>query len=299
MNLRELEYLVAVARFRHFGKAAAHCNVSQPALSMQLKKLENELGVALFERNNKQVLITPMGVKITMRAQMILQQAADLKQFAAGAVDIFSGELKLGAFPTLAPYYLPKIVPKIMQAMPDIKLLLVEDKTDILIEKLQQGEIDCAFMALPIVAENLDYQELFDDEFYLAVPPAHELAKRDSIDNDELQNRSLLLLEEGHCMRQNALDVCSLTGANETQEFRATSLETLRQMVGIGGGITLMPALAIQANDGLKYIRFREQAPTRSIALVWRKTTHKRELYAKICDLVMAETLAAKSSTFG
>ncbi|MBL1241089.1 MAG: LysR family transcriptional regulator, partial [OCS116 cluster bacterium] len=157
MNLRELEYLVAVAQFRHFGKAAAHCNVSQPALSIQLKKLEQELGVALFERNNKRVLITPMGVKITMRARMILQQASDLKQFAKGASDIFAGELKLGAFPTLAPYYLPQIVPKIMHELPNIQLLLIEDKTDILIDKLQKGEIDCAFMALPVEAENLDY----------------------------------------------------------------------------------------------------------------------------------------------
>ncbi|MBL1419908.1 MAG: LysR family transcriptional regulator [Alphaproteobacteria bacterium] len=285
MNLRELEYLVAVAQFRHFGKAAAHCNVSQPALSIQLKKLEQELGVDLFERNNKRVLITPMGVKITMRARMILQQAADLKQFAAGASDIFGGELKLGAFPTLAPYYLPLIVPKIMQELPDIKLLLVEDKTDILVDKLQKGEIDCAFMALPVEAENLDYLHLFDDEFYVAVSANHEWAGRDEIAVDELQDKSLLLLEEGHCMRQNALDVCNLHGARETQEFRATSLETLRQMVGIGAGITLMPKLAMQANDGLKYIRFSGAAPVRRIALVWRKTTHKRELFEKLIEI--------------
>lgn len=285
MNLRELEYLVAVARFRHFGKAAVHCNVSQPALSIQLKKLEDELGVCLFERNNKQVLITPMGTKITMRAQMILQQAAELKQFALGEKDIFSGELKLGAFPTLAPYYLPKIVPKIMQEMPNIKLLLIEDKTDILTDKLQKGEIDCAFMALPIEAENLIYRRLFEDEFYLAVSAGHEWAQRSEIDIDELRDKSLLLLEDGHCLRQNALDVCRLTGAIEAQEFRATSLETLRQMVRIGGGITLMPALAKQENDGLKYIKFKPQAPTRKIALVWRKTTYKAELFAKLCDI--------------
>lgn len=286
MNLRELEYLVAVAQYKHFGKAAAHCNVSQPALSMQLKKLELELGVCLFERNNKQVLITPMGTKITVRARMILQQAADLKQFALGASDIFSGELKLGAFPTLAPYYLPQIVPKIIEALPNIKLLLIEEKTDILIDKLQKGEIDCAYMALPVEAENLDYQYLFDDEFYLAVPPKHEWAMRNEIEASELENKSLLLLEEGHCMRQNALDVCSLNGANEAREFRATSLETLRQMVRIDGGITLMPELAIQQNDGLKYIKFSGQPPVRRIALVWRKTTHKRELFDQLCKLI-------------
>lgn len=282
MNLRELEYLVAVAQFRHFGKAAAHCNVSQPALSIQLKKLEQELGVALFERNNKRVLITPMGVKITMRARMILQQASDLKQFAKGASDIFAGELKLGAFPTLAPYYLPQIVPKIMHELPNIQLLLIEDKTDILIDKLQKGEIDCAFMALPVEAENLDYEFLFDDEFYLAVSATHEWAGRDEIAATELQDKSLLLLEEGHCMRQNALDVCHLNGASEAQEFRATSLETLRQMVRIGGGITLMPKLARQQNDGLNYIKFSDTPPVRRIALVWRKTTHRRELFDKL-----------------
>lgn len=285
MNLRELEYLVAVAQYKHFGKAAEHCHVSQPALSMQLKKLEQELGVTLFERNNKQVLITSIGVKITMRARIILQQAADLKQFAQGDRDILCGELKLGAFPTLAPYYLPQIVPKIMQELPDIKLLLVEDKTDILIDKLQKGEIDCAFMALPIEAENLDYELLFDDEFYLAVSPDHEWAGRDEIAAAELQDKSLLLLEEGHCMRQSALDVCHLNGANEAQEFRATSLETLRQMVRIGGGITLMPALAKQDNDGLKYIEFSDTVPVRRIALVWRKTTYKRELFDKLIDV--------------
>lgn len=285
MNLRDLEYLVAVAQFKHFGKAAEHCHVSQPALSMQLKKLEEELGVSLFERNNRQVLTTKIGVKITMRAQMILQQAEDLKQFAKSADDSFSGELKLGAFPTLAPYYLPKIVPEIVKQLPAIKLLLIEDKTDILIDKLQKGEMDCAFMALPIEADNLDYEILFEDEFYLAVPSDHELANETEITVDELQNRSLLLLEEGHCMRQNALDVCSLNGARESQGFRATSLETLRQMVGIGMGITLMPSLAKRANDGLKYIAFKHKPPVRTIALVWRKTTHRRELFGKLAAL--------------
>ncbi|MCJ8324491.1 MAG: LysR family transcriptional regulator [Rhizobiales bacterium] len=285
MNLRELEYLVAVAQFKHFGKAATYCHVSQPALSMQLKKLEQELGVLLFERNNKQVLITKIGTQITMRARLILQQSADLKQFAKGEGDVFSGELRLGAFPTLAPYYLPKIVPKIALKFPKLKLLLVEEKTDILIKQLQKGELDCAFMALPVVVENLDYQHLFDDEFYLAVANTHKLAGQTEINLAELNHKNLLLLEDGHCMRQNALDICQLSGANEQQEFRATSLETLRQMVRVGGGITLMPKLAMQKNDGLHYIKFSHNPPVRRIALVWRKTTHKRQLFEKLIKL--------------
>ncbi len=252
---------------------------------MQIKKLEQELGAQIFERNNKRVLTSKIGIQIIMRAQMILQQASDLKQFAKNADDIYSGELRLGAFPTLAPYYLPKIVPKIAEGLASIDLLLIEEKTDILIDRLQNGALDCALIALPLEAENLDYQIVLKDEFYLAVSQNHKLASFPNVVQSDLEGRQLLLLEEGHCMRQNALDVCHINGAQEERGFRATSLETLRQMVRIGNGITLMPSLAKQKNDGLAYIKFKTNPPVRTIALAWRKTTNRQALFEKLATI--------------
>jgi len=274
MNLRDFEYLVAVADLGHFGKAAERCHVSQPTLSMQLKKLENYLGVPLFERNNKQVLITKIGTEIAARARQILLTTQEIKQLAKTAQDPLAGDFTLGAFPTLAPYFLPLIVPKITRELPKLKLFLVEEKTSILLEKLKNNKLDAALLALPIQDDSLEFEELFADPFMLAVPAGHKFAQRKYIGQSDIISEQLLLLEEGHCLRSQALEFCSFIGTSERQDFRATSLETLRQMVRANVGITLIPRLAARDNDGIIYIPLKPEI-SRRIALVWRKTSTK------------------------
>jgi LysR family hydrogen peroxide-inducible transcriptional activator len=275
MNLRDLQYLAAVADHRHFGKAAQACNTSQPTLSMQLKKLEETLGVQLFERTSKHVMVTPIGEDIAERAQRILREAEGIKEAAKTAQDPYAGEFRLGAFPTLAPYFLPQAVPAISKKLPKLKLLLVEEKTEALLEGIKAGTLDAALLALPIEEDGLETAALFDDQFLLAVPRYHALAKRKTIRQSDLADERLLLLEDGHCLRAQALEVCHMTGAGE-QEFRATSLETLRHMVAAGSGITLIPKMAMQKGDGIVYIPFAKPAPSRTIGLVWRKTSARK-----------------------
>ncbi len=286
MNLRDLKYLVAVADCKNFSKAAKTCFVSQPALSMQLQKLEDSLGVKLLERNNKRVMVTEVGRDIVERARKILREAEEIEEVAATYHDPFVGKFRLGAFPTLAPYLLPEIVPIITQKYPKLKMFLIEDKTDILINQLKSGQIDAAFLALPIDDDSLEYTQLFKDRFFLAVSYSHHLANQDSINNSDLKNESLLLLEDGHCLREHALDVCSLTGMSEKQDFRATSLETLRQMVASDVGITLIPELAKKDNDGIVYIPFAKNEPSRTICLVWRKTSARKNTCLEMADII-------------
>jgi LysR family hydrogen peroxide-inducible transcriptional activator len=287
MNIRDLKYLVAVAEYQHFGKAADACFVSQPALSMQLKKLEESVGVQLFERSNKHVCITPAGEALALQAQKILLGVDDFMKTAKAYQDPLAGDFRLGAFPTLAPYYLPKVIPAIHKALPKLKLLLIEEKTSVLLEKLKSGVLDAALIALPIDGDGLESIKLFDDPFLLAVAPDHILAKRKVIHQHDLTSEKLLLLEDGHCLRSQALEVCSLVGSSEEQEFRATSLETLRQMVATGVGITLIPQLAIGKDKSVNYIPFEGLAPSRTIGLVWRKHTVRQKCIAKIVSLLL------------
>lgn len=286
MNLRDLQYFISVAKNQHFGKAAEESHVSQPALSMQLKKMEEELGVQLFERTNKNVLITSVGEEILERAKTILNLADEIKRIAKTHQDPFSGEIRLGVFPTLAPYFLPLIVPEITKSYPKLKLLLIEEKTDTLVEKLQSGEIDAAFLALPVEGESLATHRLYNDEFYLATPKNHPYASKRIVEQEALRNERLLLLKEGHCLRSQALDVCALTGAYEQQDFQATSLETLRQMVAAGVGMTLMPGLARKENDGLVYIPFKAPAPSRTVGMVWRKASSRSSCLEGLLKLI-------------
>lgn len=282
MNIKDLKYLVALADHGHFGKAAAVCFVSQPALSMQIMKLEESLGVKLLERTNKSVLLTDHGAIIVAHARRILSQVDEVKEIAKLAKDPFSGELKIGIFPTLAPYLLPLIIPKLSKAYPKLSFYLVEEQTAVLVEKLKQGKLDAAFLAAPIVERNFQHALLFEEEFLLAVAASHPLAKLKSIKPQHLDNKNLLLLEEGHCMRDQALAVCHRTHAVEMQNFRATSLETLRHMVSAGVGITLIPRLACHANDAVAYVPFHSPKPTRSIGFYWRTNTAKQLLVDNI-----------------
>lgn len=277
MNLRDLHYLVALAELRHFGKAAEACFVSQPTLSMQIRKLEEELGVALFERAPRKVMLTPAGHDIVARARRVLAEVEQMKEAARRSRDPEAGTLRLGVFPTLGPYLLPHVVPQLRERFPQLELQLVEEKSDVLLERLRAGRLDAALLALPVTDDQLHAHFLFEEPFVLAAPAQHPLAQAASLTMDALSDETLLLLEDGHCLRDQALDVCRLSGAREKAGFRATSLETLRQMVAAGAGVTLLPALAVQAPvaqpRNIRLVRFRDPRPSRKIALVWRKSS--------------------------
>ena len=277
MNLRDLQYLVALAEQRHFGKAAAACFVSQPTLSMQIRKLEEELGVALFERAPRKVMLTPAGEDIVARARRVLAEVEQMKEAARRSRDPEAGSLRLGVFPTLGPYLLPHVVPQLRERFPQLALLLVEEKSDVLLERLRAGRLDAALLALPIDDDQLHAHFLFEEPFVLAAPAQHPLAQLPVLTLDALSDETLLLLEDGHCLRDQALDVCRLSGAQEKSGFRATSLETLRQMVAAGAGVTLLPALAVHAPvaqpRNIRLVPFRDPPPSRRIALVWRRSS--------------------------
>jgi LysR family transcriptional regulator, hydrogen peroxide-inducible genes activator len=287
MNIRDLKYLVALSDHQHFGKAADACFVSQPALSMQIKKLETHLGVKLIERNNKSMLLTTSGLAIVERARQILNQVEELREIAKAAKDPFSGELKIGIFPTLGPYLLPRIMPGLAKKFPKLSLYLIEEQTTLLLEMLKQGKLDAAFIALPPDSTNFTAVPLFEEEFLLAAAATHPLAKQATIKQQQLNDKQLLLLDDGHCMRTQALALCQRVHAEEMQNFRATSLETLRYMVAAGLGITLMPQLAVQTdNKSIAYIPFAAPRPTRTIGLVWRTGTAREVLFEKFVERV-------------
>lgn len=286
MNIRDLRYVVAVADLQHFGQAAKRCHVSQPTLSGQIKKLEEQLGVQLFERTNRRVMPTDICSDILILARRILQEVDNINAIAESSLNPLAGKFRLGAFPTLATYVFPELVQKVKEIMPELKLILIEEKTEQLIDKLKNGEIDAALLALPVPNDFLLSKKLFDDEFYLAVQPDHELASLKSVNPELLAPYHLLLLEEGHCLRDQALEVCKLHGIVEEQDFMATSMETLRQMVKIGMGITFIPKTAIHENEpGIHYIPFDVPAPTRSIGLVWRKTTARQQVVDRLAEI--------------
>lgn len=294
MNLRELEYLVALDDHRHFGRAAEACFVTQPTLSTQIKKLEAELDVALIERSPRQVMLTDAGAKVVDRARVMLAEADRIRSIARRAGDPESGSLRLGLFPTLAPYLLPHVIPAIHERFPNLELLLVEEKTEVVVDRLNDGQLDVAILALPIDDPRLDHERLFVEDFVLAVPHGHPLGERDDpVGLESLANEHMLLLEEGHCLRDQALAVCQLAGVSERRGFRATSLETLRQMVAAGVGVTLLPELAVQApvpeSDAIDLVPLREPVPHREIAMFWRKTSLYRDLLPDLADIIRTQ----------
>ncbi|MCC5951978.1 MAG: LysR family transcriptional regulator [Acidimicrobiia bacterium] len=291
MNLRDLQYLVAVADHRHFGKAAEACYVSQPTLSTQVRKLERELGVDLVERNPRHITLTAAGEAVVRRARSIVAEVDDIRAIARHAAEPGSGTIRLGLFPTLAPYLLPHVVPELHSRFPKLELLLVEEKTEVLLERLRDGRLDAALLALPLPGSALHEEPLFTEDFLLAVPADHALAADDApVEPSALVDESVLLLEEGHCLRDQALAVCSLYGASEHDGFRATSLETLRQMVAAGVGVTLLPELAVSPpvppSPDIVLRRFAEPVPRRSIAMVWRTTTVHGELLGDLAEVI-------------
>jgi len=288
MNIRALQYLVTLAETRHFSRAAERCHVSQPTLSTQIRKLEETLDVQLVERHPRQVMLTPVGEEIVARARIILAETDAIRATAMRARDPHSGTVRIGIFPTLAPYLLPHVVPQIRRAFPRLTLRLFEEKTGDVLAMLAEGRLDAGLLALPVGDDSLEQRVLFEEPFVLAMPENHPLNAQREITLEHLEDQELLLLEDGHCLRDQALEVCQLAGAHERLDFHATSMETLRQMVAANTGITLMPTLAVKppvAHTENVVIRpFRAPGPKRTIAMVWRKSSALSAFLEELAD---------------
>jgi LysR family transcriptional regulator, hydrogen peroxide-inducible genes activator len=324
MTLTELKYIVAVAREKHFGKAADACHVSQPTLSLAIKKLEEELDLKLFERNATEVTVTPLGNEVVLQAQSVLEQAANIKEIAKRGKDPLAGALKLGVIYTIGPYLLPDLVRNIITKTPQMPLMLQENFTVKLLELLRTGELDCAILAEPFPDTNLAVAPLYDEPFLAAMPVDHPFTKQVSVTVDQLKAETMLLLGTGHCFRDHVLEVCpefarfasdsmgSNMGKNMgiRKSFEGSSLETIKHMVAAGMGVTLVPRLSVpasallvvsdkktkaksQAEDALVVYRpitdeKRAQPPTRRVVLVWRKSFTRYEAIAALRNAIYA-----------
>jgi len=290
LKLKDLRYLVAVADQRHFGRAASRCFVSQPTLSAQLKKLEQDLGVQLIERAPNNVSLTPAGEEIVARARRILEASDEVVALARSHRDPLAGRLRLALLPTIGPYLLPRVAPAIRRSLPRLQLRLYEYQTAPMLEKLHAGELDVGILALPVELDGLESRELYREAFLVALPERHRLAAHETLRVADLKGEPLLLLEDGHCLRDQALEVCSRAGVREQQDFRATSLETLRQMVAAGAGVTLLPELAgrgaYRSARGVVLRPFARPAPLRHVGAVWRKSTARRAAIDALCTLI-------------
>jgi LysR family hydrogen peroxide-inducible transcriptional activator len=298
MTLTELKYIVAVARERHFGRAAEACFVSQPTLSVAIRKLEDELGVQLFERGSSEISVTPIGEQVVEQAQRVLEQASAIREIAKQGKDPLDGPLKVGVIYTIGPYLLPALVRQMISDAPHMPMLLQENYTIKLLELLRQGEIDVAILADPFNAQGLVSQPLYDEPFVVAVPAGHPLSKRRSVPASYLKSETMLLLGTGHCFRDQVLEVCpellrfSQTSAGIQKTFEGSSLETIRHMVASGIGITVLPRMAIPAQPKsdplLRYVRFEEPVPSRRVTIAWRKSYSRAAAVRKLREAVLA-----------
>lgn len=289
MNIRDLEYLVALSEHRHFRRAADSCHVSQPTLSGQIRKLEDELGVMLLERTSRKVLFTQAGLLLVDQARTVLREVKVLKEMASQQGEAMSGPLHIGLIPTVAPYLLPQIIPTLHHTFPKLEMYLHEAQTQQLLAQLDSGKLDCAILALVKETEAFIEVPLFDEPMKLAVYNGHPLASKDKIAMSELSGEHLLMLEDGHCLRDQAMGFCFQAGADEDTHFRATSLETLRNMVAAGSGITLLPALAVppeRERDGICYLQCYKPEPKRTIALVYRPGSPLRARYEQLAEVI-------------
>lgn len=290
LKLKDLRYLVAVADHRHFGRAAARCFVSQPTLSTQVKKLEAQLGVQLIERQPNNLTLTEAGEQVVARARQILEASHELTTFAQGHRDPLAGRLRVALLPTIGPYLLPRVAQTMRKSLPRLELRLYEYQTEPMLQKLQAGDIDLGILALPVPSDGLETRELYAEPFTVALPQQHRLARHAALRIEELRGETLLLLEDGHCLRDQALEVCSRVGVNEKQDFRGTSLETLRQMVAAGAGITLLPELASRgaygSARGVVVRPFAKPVPVRHVGGVWRRTSARTPAIEAVCKLI-------------
>ena len=293
MNLRDLKYIIAVAETHHFGKAAERCFVSQPTLSGQIKKLEDDLGVTIFERTKRSVVLTPIGEEIIDHARKMMEQADAIEQLARAHHDPLSGPLRVGAIPTLSPYLIPLIVVPLKRNYPQLKLVLTEEITEMLLRRLRSHEIDAAIIATPVTEPEFDTIPLFDEPFWLAYPRNHPLYTKDEITQDDLETLDLLLLSDGHCLAQQVMGVCGLSDRPHTGEMgdlQAASLETLLQLVGKGLGSTLVPALATRGSwmtdSGIIARKLDLPDTYRRISLAFRHSFPRRQALEAFADVI-------------
>jgi LysR family hydrogen peroxide-inducible transcriptional activator len=296
MTLTELRYIVAVAREKHFGRAAEACFVSQPTLSVAVKKLEDELDVKIFERGGSEVSVTPLGEQIVRQAQQVIEQASAIKEIAKSGKDPLSGPLRLGIIYTIGPYLLPDLVRHAIELTPQMPLMLQENFTVKLLEMLRTGELDCAIMAEPFPDAGLAIAPLYDEPFMAALPRSHPLAKRKSISAEELKKETMLLLGTGHCFRDHVLEVCpefarfSSDAEGIRKSFEGSSLETIKHMVASGMGVTVVPMLSVpsEPQQHVVYIPFAQPAPSRRVVLAWRRSFPRYEAIAALRNAVYA-----------
>ena len=307
MTLTELRYIVAVARERHFGRAAETCFVSQPTLSVAVKKLEDELGLVLFERGPGEVSVTPGGQKIVEQAQRVLEEASRIREIAAAGKDPLAGPLRLGAIYTIGPYLLPKLIPILRRTAPAMQLLIQENFTHRLADELKSGEVDVILIALPFEEPGVVTRAVYDEPFLVAVPKGHPWENRKRVTSEELTRESLLLLGEGHCFRDQVLEICHTVRSRERSALAKTveggSLETIRQMVAGGVGVTVLPATSTNASGGasdlIRILPFARPAPTRRVGLAWRRSFPRPEAIEALrkailaCNLPHVEKLAS------
>jgi LysR family hydrogen peroxide-inducible transcriptional activator len=295
ITMRQLRYLDALARHGHFGRAADDCAISQPALSMQIKDLERELGVGLVERRPNDVTLTEIGKEVALRAERLLTGARDLVEFARHRTRVLAGSLRLGIIPSLAPYLLPRVLPALQQRHPDLRLELRETQTQMLLQELIRGSLDVVMLALPVEDPEVECIRLFDDPFLLALPAADPLPAAARVSAQDVDQRRLILLEEGHCLRDQALAFCASARREAPSGLGATSLATVMQMVANGYGVTLVPKIAVDVevrDTRVKILRFRDPEPARRIGLAWRRTSPRKIDFLALGQIV-TETLAA------
>jgi LysR family hydrogen peroxide-inducible transcriptional activator len=295
VTLRQLRYLEALAAHRHFGRAAEACAISQPALSMQIRDLENQLGVQLVERRPGEAVLTEIGAEVARRGGRLLVAAHDLVDFAQHRGKLLGGRLKLGIIPTLAPYLLPKMLPKLQAQHPELTLELRETQTKVLLRELAAGDIDVAMLALPLPSEEFETIRLFDDAFLLAVPAADPLPETARVTASQIDQRRLILLEEGHCLRDQSLAYCAMAGQQAGHEtsvsLGATSLTTVMQMVANGYGVTLVPEVSVDVevrDDRIKLLRFAAPQPGRTVGLAWRRTSPRKADFVALGQIAVA-----------
>jgi LysR family transcriptional regulator, hydrogen peroxide-inducible genes activator len=296
MTLTELKYIVAVARERHFGRAAEACFVSQPTLSVAVKKLEEELDIKIFERGANEVSVTPLGEQIVRQAQQVIEQAAAIKEIAKLGKDPVSGPLRLGVIYTIGPYLLPDLVKQAIARVPQMPLVLQENFTAKLLDMLRTGELDCAILAEPFPDTGLATAQLYDEPFMAAVPTTHPMARRQSVSAEELKNETMLLLGTGHCFRDHVLEVCPeyarFSSATEgiRKSFEGSSLETIKYMVASGMGVTVVPQLSVpkEPQEHVHYLSFTPPVPTRRVVLAWRRTFPRYEAIAALRNAIYA-----------
>ena len=296
MTLTELKYIVAVAREKHFGKAAEACFVSQPTLSVAIKKLEDELDLKIFERGSNEVSVTPLGEEIVRQAQAVIEQAQAIKEIAKRGKDPLAGPLKLGIIYTIGPYLLPELVKHAIEMFPQMPMMLQENFTIKLLEMLRTGELDAAIMAEPFPDTGLAVAPLYDEPFIIAVPTQHPLAQRKQVSSEELKQETMLLLGTGHCFRDHVLEVCpeyarfSSSAEGIRKSFEGSSLETIKHMVASGMGITVVPALSVprEPHPHVRYVSFADPVPTRRVVLAWRRTFTRYEAIAALRNAIYA-----------